>query len=306
LKLSKEAFGKASEYIKKSGQKIDIALFEYYFEDGPREKVLEEIKEYGNEDGGFGKGIEPDFNLALSSPMGTTIAFQYFRKVNATSDSEIVQKGITYFINTFDENKKIWHAVPQEVNNEPHAPWWHYNEKDGRCAVEHCFANPSAEILGYLHEYSDLVPVDFLNMMTKIAIEELLSKPDNLEMHEMLCYIRMCEKLSCNEKEIVLNKLRKSVRNTVELNPSNWEGYGAKPLSIVDSPDSPLIDLVKEEIELNLDYEIGKQNTEGFWAPNWAWGQYEDAWEFAREKWSGRITVENLIKFKKFNRIEIS
>ena len=304
MKLSKEAFERARDYMKNNAEKIELALFEYHFEGGSYEEVIKALREYENEDGGFGKGLEYDFTLSASSPMATTIAFQYLRKINASSDIDMIKEGIKYFIDTFDKDKNMWHALSKEANNYPHAPWWHYDESTGGCAVEHCFANPSAEIIGYLNEYKDLVPKDFLTMVTDMAIEKLLERPDKLEMHEMLCYLRMSEKLPVEKKEAVIDKLRKSVRNSVELNSANWEGYGAKPSIIVDSTESPLIDLIKEEVELSLDYEIGKQTSEGFWEPNWSWGQYEESWELAKEKWRGRLTVETLIKLKRFGRIE--
>src|SRR5690606_32729227 len=37
------------------------ALFEYAFGEGSRERVWEELERYQNEDGGFGRALEPDF-----------------------------------------------------------------------------------------------------------------------------------------------------------------------------------------------------------------------------------------------------
>lgn len=305
VKLTSELFERAKNFLKEYSRKIDLRLFEYYFESGSVDSVLNVLQTYQNHDGGFGNGIEPDFRLKSSSPMATTIAMQYLRELNVSSDNELVQRAIKYFLNTFDHEKRLWHGVPKETNNEPHAPWWHYNEDQGRSPVEQCWGNPNAEIVGYLHQYSELVPQDFLHMITDVAIEELKKLPDKMEMHEMLCYLRMAETLPLPQKSQVLEKLRKTVRQVASLDPNEWKGYSAKPLWFAPTPKSPVFELIKDEVELNLDYEIQNQSEEGSWTPNWFWGQYEEAWKQAEQEWKGYLTVKTLKSLHDYGRVEI-
>lgn len=304
LKMTKQAINNAREYIETHGRKIDIACFKYHFLNGSREIVLNALSEYQNADGGFGNGIEPDFCLPSSSPMATTIAFQIFRKLKISSNNTMVQEGIKYFLGTLDQEISSWHSVPKEVNDYPHAPWWHYNEQKQESVKRKFLVNPSAEIIGYLHSYAELVPKDILKSVTRAAIEWLTTLPDKMEMHDMLCYLRMQEGFSGSEKELVSDKLRKCARNIIETNPEKWDGYAAKPIMFVSGPKSLLSDLLRDEIESNLDYEIQRQGSEGCWEPNWSWGQYEDDWQKAKDKWKSYLTLEMLLKFKAFGRIE--
>lgn len=302
-KLSQDGFLKAKDFLKRKARKLDLAWFEYWFENGSAEDVLRELAKFQNEDGGFGQGIEPDIRLKTSSPIATTIGFQYLRELHIPSENEMVQKGIKYFLNTYDSSQQGWHAVPKEVNDEPHVPWWHVQEVDG-ASVKKGWGNPDAEIIGYLLQYSELVPPALLESLREIAMKHTQSLPVKMEMHEMLCFIRLSQCLPQDEASIVIQKLRDSIREVIALSPEEWDNYGAKPLMIVHTKKSPLADLIRDEIELNLDYEIKNQEEDGCWSPNWAWGQYEEAWRTAKKDWQGYLTVETLRKLKDFGRLK--
>ena len=67
------------------------------------------------------------------------------------------------------ESRQIWPIVPPEVDDAPHAPWWNYEnsaETFGQFLV-----NPRAEIVGYLHEFSDDVPTKLLKTLTAAVLE---------------------------------------------------------------------------------------------------------------------------------------
>ena len=131
-KIKLENLDRAYKYIKENCEDLYIFLFEYYFFNGSSDDVLEELKKYQNEDGGFGHGLEPDFLLPLSSPMATTIAFQILNSLDYI-DEKMVKKSVNYLDRTFDKDRMGWWSVPPEVNDYPHAPWWNYDlEAKGR------------------------------------------------------------------------------------------------------------------------------------------------------------------------------
>lgn len=55
-----EAFEKARKFIYKNARPLDLARWQYHFENGSREAVLQALQVYQNEDGGYGHGLEPD------------------------------------------------------------------------------------------------------------------------------------------------------------------------------------------------------------------------------------------------------
>ncbi|PLT28603.1 hypothetical protein [Peribacillus deserti] len=303
--LTRNQFEKASAFIKANARRLDVSLFEYYFENGSAEKVIKELGEFQNEDGGFGQSIEPDFRLAISSPMATTIGLQYARELRMNSEHPLIKKAVTYLLESYDTEAKGWQGVPEAVNSVPHAPWWNYDVEKGHCGTHASWANPNAEITGYLREYSEGVPKPFLSFITKLALQELQDATIKMEMHDFLCFQRFAETLRDEEKEAAVSKLRKSAREITGHNAEDWQGYGLKPLQIVSGPSSAYSDLFKEEIPAQLDYEIDSLSKEGSWNPNWSWfGEFEEEWKIAEKDWKGQLTVKMLKTLNDFGRIE--
>ncbi|MGM0845126.1 MAG: hypothetical protein ACQEUT_09125 [Bacillota bacterium] len=302
--LSAADYERARTFILTNARPLDASLFRYLVEDGDKEEVAKELAYFQNEDGGFGNGIEPDIRMPDSSPISTTIGLQYARKLKLTGKDDSVRKALEYLMKEYDESIGGWHLVGREVNDHPHAPWWTFDGEKGHCGVHATWANPNAEIAGYLYEYADYVPVELVEKVTKRARKELQTSSGEMEMHDFLCYKRLMDSVHPPLKEEIEERLKKSVRKITKLNRSEWEGYGTKPLQVADSPASPFFPLLKEEVSENLDYEIEKLTEAGYVSPNWSWfGSYDEVWKGAEKEWSGYLTVELLRQLKEFNRI---
>ena len=163
-RLSHAAFQSAKNFIMDHGRALDQRRFEFHFEAGSADAVLAALASYQNEDGGFGNSLEPDIRTSASSAITTTVGFQILREIRVPGSHTLVRKGIEYFVTTYDESGQVWRIIPPEVDNAPHAPWWDYQnsaETFGQFLV-----NPRAEIVGYLHEFSDGVPTKLLEPLT--------------------------------------------------------------------------------------------------------------------------------------------
>ena len=223
-KLAANDFERARNFIKTQARPLDQRLFKYHFESEPAKAVIAELAKFQNGDGGFGNGLEPDFGMKASSPISTTVAFQYLDEVSATTDEELVKHGIGYFISSYDTERKRWHQPGKEVNDAPYAPWWRYEE--GRDTFG--WDNPGVEIVGYLHRYSSLAPQDFLSGVTEVALAHIRGAPDDsMDVHSMLSYLRGLEFLPESGKSIALEKLIKSAQTGVT-SSSDWPGDGAR------------------------------------------------------------------------------
>ncbi|WP_409291258.1 hypothetical protein [Peribacillus sp. SCS-37] len=303
--LTQEEFQKAETYIQESARKLDSRMFEFYFKGGTVEAAVDELLNYQNSDGGFGRSIEPDFRLEQSSPMATTIGLQYAGELGLGSEHVIIQKAVAYLLETYDHEQNRWHGVPEAVNKVPHAPWWNYDTEKGRSGAQSSWANPNAEITGYIRKYSELVPKSFVKTLTELALEELKSLPDKMEMHDLLCYLRLLGTFEGQEREAVLDKLKKAAQEKVAVTEDEWKGYGLKPIQVADSPEAELAGLFQDDIQACLDFEISRMDPEGFWGPNWTWfGQYEEDWKTAEADWKGSLTVSTLKVLREFGRIE--
>jgi hypothetical protein len=234
--------------------------------------------------------------------IATTIAFQRFREVHAPADHPAVVRACGFLVSNYDLNHVNWHIIPANVDDAPHAPWW---VPDGD--LERSMSNPRAEIAGYLNEYPQHFPPEMRETVTQSVVDYLLSQPDQMEMHDLLCYLRLFEtpNLAPNLQSKLMEKLKRIVNTIVERDPERWKNYGLQPLAVITSPDSPFVADFANAIEQNLDFIIQSQGEDGGWTPNWSWGdQWQVEWEQSKREVSGVITLDNLRKLREFGRIE--
>ena len=302
-RLTQAAFRRAKNFIMDQGRALDQRRFEFHFEAGSADAVLAALAPYQNDDGGFGNSLEPDIRTSASSAIATTVGFQVLREIRAPVGHALVRKGIEYFVATYDESRQVWPIIPPEVEEAPHAPWWNYEnsaETFGQFLV-----NPRAEIVGYLHEFSNGVPTKLLKPLAAAVLEDLDSLSDEMEMHDILCLARLAETEALPNREEVGEKLARAAAPRVARNVEQLTGYVLKPLWLVSSPESPIATEFKDEVEMNLDFEIEQQGADGSWSPNFSWGdQYPEEWQEAKQEWQSRFTVDTLKTLRDFGRIE--
>ena len=287
------------------GRELERRLLSYYFNDGTPVAVLDELASYQNQDGGFGNGLELDLQLPNSSVITTTIALRILREVKATSSDEIVRKAIQYLMAEYNSTQSTWPIVPQAVDEYPHAPWWNFaNTAD---TFGDFLANPRAEVVGYLHEYHELVPTDLTKQLTVEVIEHIRTLPDEMNMYDFICYVHLVEasNLPQSSKDTLAEILIQKAHHVVVHTPEELMAPSARPLWLAPTPTSLLAETLKSEVDMNLDFDIEHQNPDGSWSPPWTWyGQYPEAWEQAEQHWQSCLTVEILKALKEFGRIE--
>ncbi|WP_261129913.1 hypothetical protein [Bacillus sp. Marseille-Q3570] len=303
-RLDEQAFNRAKEFLLNNGRELEKALFRYHFEDGSEGDVLRALKNYQNMDGGFGRRLEPDFQLDKSSPMSTSIAFQIFKELEVPADHALVRDAMNYLVENYDHNTGRWHAVPPEVNDVPHAPWWHYDHENERVMVEEAWGNPNAELAGYFLRYKECSPEEVRENLKSRSITYFMELDTLGSMHETFCYLRFAEELSTSDRERIVEKVREHIPELVDLRREQWSNYGMQPVQLAVSPDAPFYMDMKEEVEDNLDYIIEQQQSDGSWHPNWEWGQYEQDWPKAKDEWKGILTYQNLKLLRNYGRVE--
>lgn len=264
-KLSYENFMRAKKYIFTKGRELEQKLFEFQFENGSAEQVIKVLEKHQNEDGGFRNMGEGDRHC--SSPIGTSVAFQHLVEVGATSSERLVQQGIKYFLQSYNEERNYW----QPDSGRTYAT---------AAEMLNGWGNPSAEIVGYLHYYSDLVPESFLQKVTEIAIEKHNTMEEPLNWFSLLCFLRMS---ACTEepiKSMIIKRLKNDIVNVIEKDSTKWSTYCAKPFWYATSPRSPLFDVIGEYVLQSLSYEVETQSTEGNFILNWSeTGESEKTWK---------------------------
>jgi len=238
----------------------------------------------------------------LSSPFPSILAFQVFRELAVPGDQSVVGDGIKYFERTYDRSIRGWDPVGPHGDEFPRAAWWNYERVEGQFSPLKQ-SNPGAEIVGYLHLYAGQVGPAFVEEVTAAVLSAFAALPDDMEVHAMMCFMRLAEMAPGPVAEKLLPELRRGVYLVTGDNPDDWRGYGGRPLWFAAAPDSLLSDYLQDSIQVQLDHEIESQADDGGWHPNWSWGQYESVWETAGVEWAGYLTLRNLLTLKAWGRI---
>ncbi len=309
--LSLKAFERARQFLKTQARPLDRAMFECHFEDGPAESVATELARFRNGDGGFGHALEPDLRTPSSSALATGIGLRILRELGCPADHPLVQGAIEFLLETFDDEAKVWRVVPHDANDFPHAPWWH--DKDGSLArtFDDFLIIPRAKIVGLFCHYATLVPADWLEDVTEHTVATIETATDEMlggggdSLRYALSLAKTSELSECLRDRLT-PRLRAATLVVVNRNPEEWDSYCAPPLKVAPSPTSLIADLLWDDLQLHLDYQIEHQMSEGTWDPVWTWGDsYPDVWEQAKLEWRGHLTLETLTTLHAFGRIDV-
>lgn len=301
-KLSRKALKQAETFLQTQARPLEQALFATFLRGASTEWALNELASFQNSDGGFGHGLEPDLQLADSSVLATTVALQQLRDLGVSGDHLLVQGAMRFLLDTYDSEAQAWPIIPSQVDDAPHAPWWQYNPD-----LSQYLANPRAEIVGYLYDYGAWVPAELGDDLLKSVLNYLEVNAGDLEMHELLCYVRLAEStlLPAETRDLLLKQLRPVIEKSVATDSAALQAYGLKPIWVAAAPSSPFAAMLQEPIAVNLDYELNRQGADGSWAPNWSWGDtYPEAWLHAKRAWQGILTVKTAKTVSDYGRID--
>lgn len=307
LKLSYKCFLKVSNSLKTRARDLEKYLFDYYFQGGSSEKVIEQLKNYQNSDGGFGNGLESDFRNPSSSPMATSIGLRILSEIEETKDvRDMIKLACRYLEGSFNEKRNGWYALTEDVNNYPHAPWWHYDVEKHCTIIDNNWGNPSAEILAYLYKYKEYITELNINSLVEYAIEYINNKTKFESENELFCYIKLFEVLPEELKVNLRDSITLGIAQVIEYNSEKWQDYVPLPLDFVSGPGRERFGVNSSKIDENLDYflQLIEGSEDGFINPPWGDSFYQGDLKPAYDEWKGVLTLKVLERLNHYNRIE--
>ncbi|WP_226579651.1 hypothetical protein [Halobacillus litoralis] len=304
-KLTKN-FTKTSIWMKRYARPLEEARWRALFEKGSKREVLRYLTAFQNEDGGFGHGIEPDFWLPGSSPMATWAAGQQLLEMRVASKEPVITRVISYLMNTYDPETGMWPSVIPEVNDFPHAPWWHYKEG----IQSQWMFNPSAELAGFLVDWSAIgSEASELGWHSIVRAVERLMAADDMDFHEVLCYQQLLSILSRYKSRLqteslytfslIESHIYDLTEACVEMEPSKWgRSYSALPLDMIDGPQHPFYEKFPDLVRENAKFYMNTLLDEGVWDITWDWGDHSESYVLAKRQWQGVVAVNRYKKMK--------
>jgi hypothetical protein len=308
--LNRRQFGLARDYIKTQARPLERALFEYHFEDLSAEAVRLQLAVFQNPDGGFGRALEPDIRSPSSSALATEIGLRMLTELDTPPDYPMVSAVVRYTLDSLDPCTKTWRVVPLDVNQYPHAPWWH--DQDG--SLERIFGDfkvtPRAGILAGLYHYAEIVPPGWLDQVTAATAADIKSM--NTEAFggggDALVYARRLAEapnLPQPIKDWLVPYVQRLADRVVARDPEAWSQYCTPPLKLAPTPRAITAGVIGDCLGPHLDYLIDQQSSQGYWDVTWSWADYLDVWEAAKREWRGILIMEALGSLQAYGRIEI-
>ena len=163
----------------KNARPLELAKWQYHFEDGSREAVLDTLACYQNTDGGFGYGLEPDYWNPHSSPSQTYEATEIIWEIGMEredADHPVIQGILEYLSSGKEFEDNSWAHTIDTNNNYPHADWWHYpyaswweDTPANRFSTDY---NPTAGLAGFILYFED-PDTDFYDLAKEVATEAI-------------------------------------------------------------------------------------------------------------------------------------
>lgn len=287
----------AKQFIKRSARPLELAMFEYFFEGGPRERAIDELARFQNPDGGFGHALEADNWNPASSPITTNDAIFALFRLDALGEDSPIRRGIARYLNSrdsFDAGKRRWRFAIESNLHHPHAIWWEPKD-DGITGF-----NPTASLAAFGYCYGEN-PSDYAGIVAEAF--DALREDKEMLVDDVKCYLLAREILKINgvtdlvdldEAKILLSR---AVLSTI---CKDIDKYGREYVPAPSDFFSGIFeDVVTDGIREWMNAEaaiLGKLQMEtGGFDITWKWYTGYPEFTQARAWWQPRITLEKLL-----------
>lgn len=289
MKSPKEILQAAETFVWRSGRLLERRLFAFLFGTGTREQVLNALRAYQNEDGGFGNALEPDIRCPQSQPVPTEQAL-YVMDITGFQDG-IAQRACDWLLSVATPEGGVPWLLPSALDY-PRAPWWQ-TEAGLPASV-----NPTAGIAGLLHKHGSRHP--FLGPATAFTWRQI-EQGAVTDMHGVYELTRFLEHVPDRERaERAFKAASESIfaHGLVLLDPNASE-YGKKVPDWAPTPRSLCRQLFTEEqVNAHLDALAAAQQEDGGWPISWP--AVSPAGE---QEWRGMRTIDALRTLKAYGRL---
>lgn len=305
-----QLFERAKVYFYRNARPLDLARFQYHFENGSKEAVLTALSFYQNKDGGFGHGLEADSWNPNSAPIQTLTAINILKEIEFEEKEHSIIQGILSFLESGKcFNGHFWYTGLKSNNDYPHAPWWS-SEKDGPWNGDDY--NPTAALAGFIVYFADKESGLYETgcRIVKEAYNQLIFGKRKNDMHTICCYIQMLDYLKrARETELVdllvlEVALRRIVNESITQDKEEWKGgYICKPSQYFHSKDSIFYQDNQEIADYECTFIRKAQLEDGSYTVPWNWENYPEEWAVSKVRWKCEITLLNLLYLKGMGKI---
>ncbi len=289
-----DAFEAAAGFLLREARLLERRLFAACFLGAGPVGVVDAVRAYRNEDGGFGHGLEPDVRCPASLPIDTEVALQTLLIAGAC-DRELV-RGACEFLSTSaaaSGSEGAVAAASPVIEAFPRAAHWtDWTYEPG--------LNPTAGLAGLLHTLG--VDHPWLEAATGWCWSRLETGEPPADAHalsEVLVFLEHVperERATARAAELATDFADVPM---LHLDP-DAPGYGLTPLHLAPSASSPWRVLFAEDLlAAHLDHLEQRQQPDGGWPIGW-----EPPSSAATLEWRGVVTLQALRTLASYGRLD--
>lgn len=302
-------FEKARLFIYRNARPLDLARWQYHFENGSQEAVLNALSAYQNADGGFGHALEADSFNPNSAPIQTWAAICILDEIGCEDASHPIIQGILRYLESgadFDSRRRQWLNTVPSNNDFPCAVWWNYDDSDNSFRY-----NPTAALVGFIVRFADK-DGKLYSLGCEIAKEAFDWYMESIpleESHIAKCFVQLYEYLNRANSDIAdMELFRTKITEQVALNickdTSKWnKEYVTLPSNFIMSKDSIFRDgneeLISEECRLIKEC----QQSDGSYNIPWLWYNDHKEYEIAANWWKSDFCIRYMRFLREFDSI---
>jgi hypothetical protein len=288
-----DAFGAGDRFLLNEARLVERRLFATYFLGQRAAGVVDALRGYQNDDGGFGHALEPDTRCPASLPIYVETAFEMLATAGTVDRDMVI--GACDFLARTAEQAGAGGAVPLAfpvIESFPRAAHW----------TEWTYVpglNPTAGLVGLLYQLG--VDHPWRSAGAAYCWQQLESgglPTDAHELKEVLVFLEhVPDRRRADQHAAALGSDLASIP-LFHLDP-DAPGYGLSPLSIAPQAGSRWRALFTDaQIGAHLDRVQKDQQADGGWPITW-----EPPGQAAVSEWRGVVTLGALRTLTSYGRL---
>jgi hypothetical protein len=293
LGVMDNAFGAGHRFLISQARLLERRLFATIFLGQPGAHVVDALRGYQNDDGGFGHALEPDKRCPASLPIDVEVAFQAMAAAGAADEHMIVRA--CDFLAATAARADAGGAVPPAfpvIEQFPRAAHW----------TDWTFApalNPTAGLVGLLYQFG--IDHPWRAQGAEYCWQQLAAGDPPGDAHtlsEVMIFLANVPDRDRADEHARAIAAHFADVSMLHLDP-DAEGYGLTPLQLAPEPGSRWRHLFTDaQIDGHLDRLLKKQQDDGGWPISW-----EPPSEAATLEWRGVVTLDALRTLTAYGRV---
>lgn len=281
----------ARGFLWRNGRLLERLEFAHRFEGASSEHVLDALRAFQNDDGGFGNALEPDLRGPDSQPIFVDFALRVLSEIGLAPPT-MLARTCTYLQSVTEPDGGL-RAINDAVSAWPRGEHW-------QPAAWTSSLNPTAMIAGLLHSlkvghsYLDAADIYVWRKLEGVRPE------GGPTLAAIYCFLNNApdRRRAVQYAEEVASAIPDAPFFALDP-PEPAAGYALTPLDLAPTPDALAGGLFAPELlDAHLDALAELQRPDGGWPVSW-----EPPTPAALLEWRGRETLRALITLQNYGRI---